>query len=106
MKSAITLAAALLAAIALPSCESPELTQKRDAQLLEITRLKGELVLMEEKVKNLPEDRSIELRQVTQEADAKSEELAKLEEEVAALEAKKAALEKEFEDYKRKYAIR
>lgn len=96
----------VLLGAALPSCENPELARKRDAQQLEIARLKGELAVMEEKLKDVPPDRSEDLARVEQEADVQKQELAKIEAEVTALEAKKAALEKEYDDYKSKYTIR
>lgn len=106
MKSILHYTLLLTVSIAVSSCESPELARKRDQQLLEIARLKGELALVEEKMKALPPDRSESLAKAEAEEAAQNEEMKKLESEIADLEVKKKALEKEFEDYKSKYVIR
>ena len=90
----------------LHSCDSPELVRKRDQQSLEITKLKGELAILEEKLKDVPPDRSKELATIEEEAKIQQEEISRLEGEIQTLEAKKASVQKEFEEYKRKYAIR
>lgn len=88
------------------SCESKELTRKKEQQAVEITRLKGELNLIEEKLRNLPPDKATELAAAEIEAESQKEEVKELEAEVTELEAKKRDLERQFEDYKRKYAVR
>jgi len=93
-------------AVALTSCDSPELVRKRDKQSLEITRLRNELALTEEKLKYVPADRSAELLEIEATAKAQQEEIEKLETEIAELEVKKKAIEKELADYKGKYVIR
>src|SRR5690606_33318687 len=93
-------------AVVLTSCESPELARKRDKQNLEITRLRNELALTEEKLKEVPEDRSSELLEIEATAKAQQDEIGQLETEVAELEVKKKAIEKELADYKSKYVIR
>ncbi len=97
---------AVLPTLFLISCESKELTRKKEQQSIEITRLKGELNLVEEKLRNLPPDKSAELAAAEVEAEAQKEEVKALEAEVTELEAKKRDLEKQYEDYKAKYAIR
>ena len=52
----------------LHSCDSPELVRKRDQQSIEITKLKGELAIVEEKLKDVPPDRSKELATIEEEA--------------------------------------
>ena len=101
---ACTLAA--IPALFLISCESKELTLKKEQQAIEITRLKGELNLIEEKLRNLPPDKAAELAAAEIEAEAQKEEVKELEAEVTELETKKRELERQFEDYKRKYAVR
>lgn len=98
--------AIVASAFALVSCDSPELVAKRDKQALEITRLKAELQVLQEKLSAIPEDRSGELSDLEAAAKEQKEELSKLESEVAELEAKKQSIEKEFEDYKAKYVVR
>lgn len=105
MKTTILLSLCSLA-VALTSCESPELARKRDKQNLEITRLRNELALTEEKLKDVPEDRSEELLEIEATAKAQQEEIGQLETEIADLEVKKKAIEKELSDYKSKYVIR
>lgn len=92
--------------LCLPSCDSPEMVKKRDQQALEISRLQGELAILEEQLKDVPVDRSGELERLEAEAQAQKEELTTLESEVSSLEAKKESLEKAFEEYKAKYVIR
>jgi predicted nucleic acid-binding Zn-ribbon protein len=106
MKSILNFAMLVAVAASISSCESPELARKRDQQLLEIARLKGELALVEEKLKALPPDRSESLAKAEAESVAQNVELKKLESEIADLELKKASLEKEFDAYKSKYVIR
>jgi len=97
---------AVIPTLFLVACESKELTRKKEQQNIEITRLKGELDLIEEKLRNLPPDKTSELAAAEVEAESQKEEVKELEAEVTALEAKKRDLEKQFEDYKRKYVIR
>ena len=101
---ACTLAA--IPTLFLISCESKELTLKKEQQAIEITRLKGELNLIEEKLRNMPPDKATELAAAEIEAEAQKEEVKELEAEVTELETKKRELEQQFEDYKRKYAVR
>ena len=97
---------AVIPTLFLISCESKELTRKKEQQSIEITRLKAELNLVEEKLRNLPPDRATELAAAEIEAEAQKEEVKELETEVTALETKKRDLERQFDDYKRKYAVR
>ena len=72
----------------------------------EITRLRGELALIEEKLSSLPPDVSTELAEARKVSEAQSAEVAALESEVATLEAKKRSVQKEFEAYQTKYQIK
>lgn len=105
MKTAFLVPLCGLAAL-VSSCESPELARKRDKQALEIARLRNELALTEEKLKDIPEDRSEELIEIEATAKAQQEEIDQLEAEIADLEVKKKAAEKELSEYKSKYVIR
>ena len=99
---------ATLLACAGPSCkkeEDPKLIEKREQQQVEIARLKGELALLEEKLKNVPPDVTAELADITQQTELKAAEVTKLEAEKAGLEARKLALQKEFDAYRAKYPI-
>lgn len=106
MKTLITLLSVGALVVTVSSCDSPELARKRDKQVLEITRLKNELALTEEKLKSVPTDRSAELLEIEATAKVQQEEISKLEAEISDLEAKKKAVEKELDDYKSKYVIR
>ncbi len=101
---------ALLAAVALslcPSCsDDPELVEKREAQKSEIVRLKGELALIEEKLKNLPPDVSDELPAAKATAEKQAAEIVALEAEVDALENRKREIQAEFDTYRIKYQVK
>ncbi|RYD21683.1 MAG: hypothetical protein EOP88_10495 [Verrucomicrobiaceae bacterium] len=94
---------AAIVAVACSSCEDPKLVEKRDKQKAEITRLKGEVALIEEKLKTLPPDVSADLAEAKKVSARQNAEVEALETEVASLETKKLALEKEFEAYQIKY---
>jgi len=99
---------AVLTAILLVSCrgKDPQLMKKSADQQTEITRLRSELALLDEQLKNLPQDRSAELAEARKTADVQATAVTKLEEEVTKLEVRKTQLTKEFDEYKRKYVIR
>ena len=83
-----------LSVLALASCsEDPKLVEKREKQKAEITRLKGDLALVEEKLKSLPPDVSTELASAKEVSEKQTAEVARLEGEVAALDARKRALQ-------------
>ena len=89
------------------SCsEDPKLVEKREKQKIEITQLKGDVALVEEKLKNLPPDVSAGLAEARQVAEKQSAEVAKLEAEVTALDSRKRALQSEFDSYRVKYQIK
>ncbi len=94
----------LVSLITLTSCsEDPKLVEKREKQRAEITRLKGDVALIEEKLKNLPPDVSADLAEAKVTSEKQTAEVARLESEVAALDARKRALQKEFDLYQAKY---
>ena len=92
--------------IFLIGCDSKELTQKREQQEVEIARLKGELKLVEEQIKNLPPDRAKELAAIRAEEKEQLEQIETLESEVAELKSRKDKLETEFENYRAKYVVK
>jgi chromosome segregation ATPase len=97
----------ILVALACASCsDDPKLVEKREQQKAEIARLKGELALIDEKLKNLPPDVSADLAVAKQLAEKQAAEVAGLENEVADLEARKRALQSEFDAYRAKYQIK
>jgi septal ring factor EnvC (AmiA/AmiB activator) len=97
----------LVAAVALSSCgDNPELVEKRERQNAELAQLRGELALVEEKLKNMPPDRSEELAEARAESANQEAELARLNAEIMELEARRKAIDAEFQEYRRKYAVR
>lgn len=106
MKNSILLSVGAAFVVILSSCDSPEMVRQRDEQALEITKLRGELAVIEEKLKDLPADKTADLATIEEEAKTQQEEITKLEAEIKDLEENKKSVEKEFEDYKRKYVIR
>lgn len=100
-------ALALLVALSCASCsDDPKLVEKREKQKAEISRLRGELALIDEKLKNLPPDVSSDLADAKQLSEKQTAEVAGLESEVAALETRKRALQDEFDAYRIKYQIK
>jgi chromosome segregation ATPase len=94
-------------ALACVSCEDdPKLVEQRGKQRAEIARLNLELAVIEEKLKNIPPDMSVELEKVGKEAETQTAEVARLEAEVAELAARKRSLQSEFDAYRAKYQIK
>ncbi|MES2440399.1 MAG: hypothetical protein V4584_15120 [Verrucomicrobiota bacterium] len=97
----------VLLSVCCASCsDDPKLVEKREKQKAEISRLKGELALIDEKLKNLPPDVSGQLDEAKKLSEKQTAEVAALETEVADLEAKKRSLQGEFEDYQAKYQVK
>ncbi len=96
-----------LSVFALASCgDDPELVRKREEQRAEIRRLEGELAVLQEKMSDIPPDRSADLDKLKQEAEENKTRVASLEDEIADLEKEKQGVERELESYRRKYVIR
>jgi chromosome segregation ATPase len=88
------------------SCgDDPALVEKREKQKAQIAALRGDLALVEEKLKNLPPDVSEKLAEAKTTSLEQNAELQKLEAEVAGLEERKRRLQGEFEAYQRKYQV-
>lgn len=103
----ITLCATFVLSALLISCgEDPELVRKHGEQEAEIAKLKGELALMEERMKNLPADQTTELAVAELETRKLDAEHKKLSEEVAELEAEFKDLKDQYENYRVKYTVR
>lgn len=97
---------AVFTALALASCgDDPELVKKRGEQDAEIARLKGDLALIQEQLKNLPPDKSAELAASKRETDMLDAKRIKLAEEVSDLQDERDRIQKEYDDYRRKYAV-
>ncbi len=97
----------LLFTLSCVSCsDDPKLVEKREKQKAEIARLKGELALVDEKLKSLPPDVSDQLADAKKTAEKQSAEVAALEAEVAGLETRKRALQNEFDVYQLKYQVK
>jgi peptidoglycan hydrolase CwlO-like protein len=88
----------------LPSCgDDPKLVAVREQQRAEISQLSGELALIEEKIRHLPQDLSGDLEATLKKAEQQKAEIAQLESEIAQLEARKLSLQEEFQSYRVKY---
>lgn len=98
---------AVLVALSSASCgDDPKLVEQHEKQKAEIARLKGELALIEEKLKNMPPDVSQDLEKTRKRAEQQTTEVARLETEVAELEARKRSLQSEFDSYRAKYQLK
>lgn len=106
MKSSIRLPLAALTSLFLFSCgDDPELVKKRGEQEAKIASLKGDLALIQERLKNLPEDKSEELAASKKETEILEEKRQKLATEVSSLQDERDRIQKEYDDYRRKYAV-
>jgi chromosome segregation ATPase len=93
--------------LALAACsDDPELVRQREQQKVEISKLEGELAFLEEKLEQVPPDRSAEVEQLKQDAEANRGQVADLEAEIESLERKKEEIVKQHEAYRRKYVVR
>jgi len=103
----LRVAAASLLCLSFSSCgDDPELVRKREEQKAEIRRLDGELKVLQEKISQIPADKTNELSKLKQDSELQKDQIESLEEEIASLQTKKAEIEKAHEAYKRKYIIR
>lgn len=97
---------ALVAMLCCSCGEDPKMVEKRDRQQAEITRLKGEIALIDEKLKSMPPDVGEELENARKRTAEQTATLAELEKEIAGLEAKKRAIQTEFDSYRAKYQLK
>lgn len=98
---------AVLLALSCASCsDDPKLVEKREKQKAEISRLKGELALIDEKLQSLPPDVTADLAEAKQLSEKQSAEVAGLETELATLETRKRSLQNEFDAYRAKYQVK
>lgn len=94
-------------AILLTACsEDPELVRKHGEQAAEIAKLQGEIALMEERLKFLPPDKTHELEEAKRETNKLEEEHKRLVEDLAELEGQHRNIQREYDEYKRKYTNR
>lgn len=99
--------AGLSALFLLVSCgDDPELVRKREEQRAEILRLEGELAVLQEKMSDIPPDRSAELEELKQDIEESKTKAEGLEDEIARLEKEKQEVERELDSYRRKYVVR
>lgn len=98
---------AVLFALSCVSCsEDPKLVKKRDEQKAEIAKLKGEIALIDEKLKSLPTDVTTQMAEAKELSAKLSPEVSALEREMTGLEARKRALNNEIAAYKLKYPVK
>lgn len=97
-------AAGALCALLLSSCgDDPELVARKEQQKTEIASLRGEIALLEEKLRDLPEDVSDQLDSARKKEASQNAEIARLEEEIKNLQKRKRELGKEFDVYRARY---
>lgn len=93
--------------LAFSSCsDDPAMVAKREQQRAEISKLESELAILQERMGQLPPDRSGDVEELKEKAEANQDEIAALESEIDELEREKAKIEREHEAYRRKYAVR
>lgn len=96
-----------LATCFLTSCgDDPQLVLKRDQQRAEITKLQSELAILQEKMGDIPPDRSREIEGMKKDVEDNRARIATLEGEIDSLEKEKAEVEKQHQAYRRKYVVR
>lgn len=105
LQRAMRISLALFLALSVSCGEDPELVKKRQEQKLEIARLEGELLILNEQLKGMPADRSAELAEMKKKLDAQALQLEQLEQEIIKLEKDKRDAEQRFDDFKKKYPI-
>ena len=79
---------------------------KREKQRAELSRLNGELALIEEKLKNMPPDVSEELEKVRKTEKEQTARISALETEINSLQERKRELQGEFDSYRAKYQLK
>jgi hypothetical protein len=93
--------------VLLSSCgDDPKTVAKFESQKIEIAKLKGELLLIEEKLKNLPPDLSKDLVKSKDVFEKQSTEITLLQTEVSDLEGKKRKLQADYDAYKLRYQLK
>ena len=107
LSSLLRPAALALLCVSFSSCgDDPELVRKREEQKTEIRLLDGELKILQEKISQIPPDRSNEISKLKKESELQQDEIAKLEAEIETLQKQKTQVEKDHEAYRRKYVVR
>jgi peptidoglycan hydrolase CwlO-like protein len=100
-------AALALLCLAFSSCgDDPALVIQRDKQKAELVRLDYELKMLQEKIDQIPPDRSSEISKLKVESEDQQGKITALEQEIERLQAEKAEVEKKHEAYRRKYVVR
>jgi septal ring factor EnvC (AmiA/AmiB activator) len=97
---------ALVAMLCCSCGDDPKMVEKRNQQQAEITRLKGEIALIEEKLKSMPPDVGEDLEAARKRTTEQTATLADMEKEIAGLEARKRAIQTEFDSYRAKYQLK
>ena len=96
-----------LACLSFSSCgDDPELVRKRHEQETEIRELNGELKILQERISQLPADRSSEIAALKKTSEEQQAQIATLEADIDRLQKDKAKIEKDHEAYRRKYIVR
>lgn len=92
--------------IALTACkDDPKLVAKLGEQEVEIAKLRGELLLAEARLENLPPVQTEEPDEVNVKTNDLDKEHQHLTAKLAELEATRQTLQEEYEAYKKKYSM-
>ncbi len=94
-----------ITSLSLASCEDPRLVQKHSQQEAELTKLRGEFALLEERLKTMPEDQSLKLKEARLKQQNLEAELESLDSEVVSLEEEKKKLEEDYKMYQSRYVV-
>lgn len=99
-------AALALVCLSFSSCgDDPALVLQRDKQKEELKRLDGELKLLQEKINQIPPDRSTEISKLKLQSEEQQGQITALELDIERLQKEKAEVEKQHEAYRRKYVV-
>ncbi len=99
-------AALALLCLSFSSChDDPALVLKRDQQKAELVRLDGDLKILQEKINQIPPDRSSEISKLKLQSEEQQGQISTLEQEIERLQKQKADVEKQHEAYRHKYVV-
>lgn len=100
--------AVILITFSCGSCkkDDPELVKKSENQKSEISHLKLEILVAEEKLKETPADVSEDLKQAKKEKENQMAEIARLEKSITDIASRKSLLQKQIDSYRSKYQLK
>jgi TolA-binding protein len=100
-------AALALLCLSFSSChDDPALVLKREQQKAELVQLDGDLKVLQEKINQIPPDRSSDISKLKLQAEEQQGQISALEQEIERLQKQKADVEKQHEAFRRKFVVR